>query len=99
MNVDKRRDLVLDVIFTIDMNGLLEVTAEDPVTKQRASVSITSDKLNLTDREIQQMAKQFKTEQLDYAKAYAKANPKEETGLQQFNRIRASQGNGNQAGC
>ena len=52
MSVDKRSDLVLNVTFTIDMNGLLEVTAEDPVTRQRASVSITSDKLNLNDREI-----------------------------------------------
>lgn len=56
MNVAKRRDLVLEVTFEIDDSGLLKVTAKDPVTNKSANISITSDKLNLTDREIKQMA-------------------------------------------
>ena len=58
MNITKRAGLVLDVCFEIDESGLLKVTAKDPVTNKSANVSITSDKLNLTDREIKDMAKQ-----------------------------------------
>ena len=57
MNIAKRTGLVLDVCFEIDESGLLTVTAKDPVTNKSANVSITSDKLNLTDQEIRDMAK------------------------------------------
>ena len=57
MSVAKRANLVLDICFEIDDSGLLTVTARDPVTKKSANVKVTSDKLNLTDREIKDMAK------------------------------------------
>lgn len=34
MKVAKRANLVLEVCFEIDENGLLTVTAKDPVTKK-----------------------------------------------------------------
>ena len=34
MKIAKRADLVLDVCFEIDDNGLLTVTAKDPVTNK-----------------------------------------------------------------
>ena len=57
MSITRRADLVLEVCFEIDESGLLKVTASDPVTKKQANIAITSDKLNLTDREIKDMAK------------------------------------------
>ena len=57
MSVAKRANLVLDICFEIDDSGLLTVTARDPITKKSANVKVTSDKLNLTDREIKDMAK------------------------------------------
>ena len=52
MKVAPRPGLVLDVVFEIDDSGLLTVTANDPVTKKSAHVTISSDKLNLSDSEI-----------------------------------------------
>lgn len=57
MKIASRANLVLDVCFEIDDSGLLTVTAKDPVTNKSANIKITSDKLNLTDREIKDMAK------------------------------------------
>lgn len=57
MKIKARRDLVLEVAFEIDESGLLKVFATDPVTKKSANISITSDKLNLSDNEIKEMAK------------------------------------------
>ena len=61
MTIAKRANLVLDVCFEIDDSGLLTVTAKDPVTNKSANIKITSDKLNLTDREIKDMAKLAQT--------------------------------------
>ena len=66
MKIAKRRDLVLNVCFEIDENGLLTVTAQDPVTKKSANIKITSDKLNLSELEIKNMAKKAKKQRQYY---------------------------------
>lgn len=68
MKVAPRTGLVLDVVFEIDDSGLLTVTANDPVTKKSAHVTISSDKLNLSDTEIKQMAKLAKQQRQFYQK-------------------------------
>ena len=68
MTIARRANLVLDVCFEIDENGLLTVTASDPVTKKSANIEITSDKLNLTNREIKDMAKLAKKQRQTYQK-------------------------------
>ena len=52
MKFKPRRQMVLMVTFEIDVNGLLTVSAMDPQTKKTANITITSDKLNLTDSEV-----------------------------------------------
>ena len=52
MKFKSRRQMMLMVTFEIDVNGLLTVSAMDPKTKQTANITITSDKLNLTDSEV-----------------------------------------------
>ena len=68
MSIARRANLVLDVCFEIDDSGLLTVTARDPVTNKSANVSVTSDKLNLTNREIKDMAKLAKKQRDHYQK-------------------------------
>ena len=56
MTIKPRAGMVLMVTFEIDGNGLLTVSALDPVTNKSANIKITSDKMNLTDTEIKKMA-------------------------------------------
>ena len=62
MQIANRPNLVLEVCFEIDKDGLLTVTASDPVTKKSAHTEITSDKLNLNELEIRNMTKQANNE-------------------------------------
>ena len=73
MSIARRANLVLDVCFEIDDSGLLTVTASDPVTKKSANIAITSDKLNLTNREIKDMAKLAKKQRDHYHKQEVRA--------------------------
>lgn len=78
MSIAKRTGLVLEVCFEIDESGLLTVTAKDPVTNKSANIAITSDKLNLTNREIKDMAKLARKQQDFYAKQEVKALKQEQ---------------------
>jgi len=45
----------IEVVFRIDTNGILHVTAQDQGTKQAASVSISAHKGRLSDEEVERM--------------------------------------------
>ena len=66
MKFKPRQGMVLMVTFEIDTNGLLTVSAKDPVTNKSANITITSDKLNLTDSEVKEMAKFAKKQREGY---------------------------------
>lgn len=48
----------IQVTFEIDVNGILQVTAEDKAAKKSESITITSDKGRLSEEEIERMVKE-----------------------------------------
>merc|ERR1712224_1013192 len=59
----------INVIFDIDANGILNVTAEDKTTGIKNKITITNDKGRLSSEEIERMvqdAEKFKAEDNDH---------------------------------
>eukprot|EP00568_Trieres_chinensis_P001400 CAMPEP_0183293874 /NCGR_PEP_ID=MMETSP0160_2-20130417/2401_1 /TAXON_ID=2839 ORGANISM="Odontella Sinensis, Strain Grunow 1884" /NCGR_SAMPLE_ID=MMETSP0160_2 /ASSEMBLY_ACC=CAM_ASM_000250 /LENGTH=680 /DNA_ID=CAMNT_0025455069 /DNA_START=203 /DNA_END=2245 /DNA_ORIENTATION=- len=59
----------IEVTFSVDVNGILEVSAEDKGTGKSQNISITSEKGRLTQEELQQMideAEKYKEEDERY---------------------------------
>ncbi|XP_071722775.1 heat shock cognate 70 kDa protein-like [Rutidosis leptorrhynchoides] len=66
-----RGDTKAKLCFKIDVNGLLEVSAEELTTGQKETIKITNGKRSLSNEEIDKMlndAKKFKVEDQNYRK-------------------------------
>ena len=76
----KRGEAKVDVTFDLNSNGLLTVTAEDPITKAKANVEIDHDRGRLSEEDVNKMledAKRYKAEDEARYRAYLEAQGRE----------------------
>jgi len=66
----------IEVIFEVDSNGIMNVTAKDQTTGKSEKITITNDKGRLSEEEIQKMVEKAKEMEAEDAKLLGKVTAK-----------------------
>jgi len=66
----------IEVIFEVDSNGIMNVTAKDQTTGKSEKITITNDKGRLSEEEIQKMVEKAKEMEAEDAKVLGKVTAK-----------------------